>query len=307
MSSVKATPMNYAAATGARSYDEISWSAPPISNLVAVGSDGVQAIRHRGSNVKGTLQTRSRGNQRPDSLMMAELGCGVFEARAGGAFKASQQSRDLCCYLPHGIDADLEFPSRSRALVLHFPPGLLARHCFAVSPGVSDPVPGFRDPALGKLMVMIEQELLSPGFGYDLLLEGLYRCVASVLARASEQPLTSTQDRLHMSPVKLQRVRDYVETNLAEKLTIKELADVAGISMFHFARVFKRTTNLSPYQYVRSRRLLRAQSLMEMGQISLVEIGLSCGFANQSHFTSAFQKETGMSPGRYRRLLLADG
>lgn len=97
---------------------------------------------------------------------------------------------------------------------------------------------------------------------------------------------------------------DYIEGNLAQKITIKELADVAGISMFHFCRVFKKATNQTPYQYVCSRRLLNAQLLMANGQNSLAEIGLSCGFSSQAHFTNAFLKETGMPPGRYRRMMI---
>lgn len=294
------------AATGARSYDEIAWSAAPISKLVAASSDGVQAIRHLGSTTKAPLQTRSRGSHRPDSLLLARRSCGVFEARAGGAFQSSTLARDLCCYLPHGVDADLEFPSLSQSLILHFPPGFLARH-FDPSYAVSlDPALGFRNTGLATVMEMIEQELVSPGFGHDLYLEGLYRYVAPTLARTSVRPNRVTPDRLHISPFRLNRVLDYIEAHLADKISIKDLADVAGMSMFHFSRVFKKSVNQSPYQYVRSRRLLRAQRLMESERHSLIDISLSCGFANQAHFTSAFVRETGMPPGRFRRTLLPD-
>lgn len=295
------------AATGATAFDQISWSAPPISKLIAAGSDGVQAIRHLGSDVEGTLQTRSRGNQRPDSLMLAKRSCGVFEARVGGSFKASKLARDLCCYLPHGADADLEFPSLSQALVLHFPAGFLARHIDPSHRQGLDPLLGSYSPSLATIMGMIERELAAPSFGHELFLDGLYRCVAPILARASELPRRPTPDRMYISPAKIRRVIDYIEANLANKITIQDLANVAGISMFHFSRVFKKAVNQTPYQYVRSRRLLRAQTLMESDRHSLAEIGLSCGFANQAHFTSAFVKETGMPPGRYRRALVLDG
>lgn len=293
----------FTAATGACSYDEIAWSAPPISKLVAVGGDGVQAIRHLGSAVAGTLQTRSRGTLRPDSLLLARRCCGMFEARGGGEFKSSLLARDLCCYLPHGLDADLEFPSLSQALILHFPVGFLPRRLDDDVPGGLDPDLGFRNPALANVMEIIEQELASPGFGHELRLEGLYGYVAASLGRTVQSPKRTVPDRLHISPAKLRRVLDYIEANLSEKITIRELADAAGISMFHFSRVFKQTVNQSPYQYVRSRRLIRAQVLITNNRNSLVEIGLSCGFASQAHFTSAFQRETGLSPGRFRRAM----
>lgn len=306
MSPIAASPTEYRSATGSPGYDHISWSAPPISKLVAIDHQGVQAIRHLGSLAKGTMQTRSRGALRPDALLLARRSGGTFEARVGGGFKSSSLERDLCCYLPHGADADLEYPTFSQGLILHFSPGFLARH-FDPSDAVSlDPALGFRNAALANVMEMIEQELASPGFGHDLYLEGLYRYVAAALARTSLPPSRVTPDRLHISPFKLNRVFDYIEAHLADKITTKDLADVAGISMFHFCRVFKKTVNESPYQYVRSRRLLRARTLMESERHSLADISLRCGFANQAHFTSAFVRETGMPPGRFRRALQLD-
>lgn len=293
-------PVPFAAATGAQAFDAITWSASPICRLVAVGSDGVQAIRFLGSDAKGTLQTRSRGDQRPDSLMLARRPVGTFEARAGDVFKASPLVRDLCCYLPHGVDGDLEFPSGSRAIILHFPPGLLARYMNAAFAAQLDPAPAFRDAALANLVAMIEQELAAPSFASDLLLEGLYRCVASSLARLSAPPAPAI-DRVTIGAARFGMVTDFVEANLDTKISIQQLADVAGISTFHFSRLFKQATGQTPHRYVRSRRLLRAQALIEAGA-TLVDVALSCGFANQSHFANAFAKEMGMSPGRYRRL-----
>lgn len=304
MSAVGSSLKDYTAATGASGYDAVSWSAPPISKLVAIGGDGVHAIRHLGTHAKGTLQTRSRGDHRPDALLLARRCGGVFESRAGGEFKASQLARDLCCYLPHGIDADLEFPSHSQGLILHFPAGFLARQLESFADPCLEPVLAFRNPALAAIMGMVEQELAAPSFGHELMLEGLYSCISASLAKRRDQPGRFTPERLHMSPAKLRRVLDYIEGNLAQKITIKELADVAGISMFHFCRVFKKATNQTPYQYVCSRRLLNAQLLMANGQNSLAEIGLSCGFSSQAHFTNAFLKETGMPPGRYRRMMI---
>ena len=303
MASLDLVANKFEATTGARAYDQIAWSAPPISKLVAVGGEGVHAIRHLGSSTKGTLQTRSRGDWRPDSLLLARRSCGMFEARAGGEFRSSTLARDLCCYLPHGTDADLEFPSLSQALILHFPPGFLNAHMDRSVDDALEPLLGFRNPALASIMGIVEQELASPGFGNDLMLDGLYRCIASVLARGPERRECAQPDRILISPVRLRRVLDYVDANLAEKITLKQLADVAGISMFHFTRIFKKTMNETPYQYVRTRRLLQAQLLIDGSKHSLVEISLLCGFANQAHFTAAFVKETGMSPGKFRQIV----
>lgn len=126
MSPPHSLPKAFTAETGAISYDHISWSAPPISRLIATADNGVRVLRHLGSATTDTLQTRSKGNLRHDSLLLARRCIGAFEAHGGGAFKSSDLTRDLCCYLPQGVDADLEFPASSQALILHFPSGFLS-------------------------------------------------------------------------------------------------------------------------------------------------------------------------------------
>lgn len=95
---------------------------------------------------------------------------------------------------------------------------------------------------------------------------------------------------------------DYIEENLAREIGLRELAAVAQLSPFHFSRVFKRATGITPHQLVAQRRLDRARQMLSDGNLSLSEIALACGFANQSHFSAVFSRALGMPPGRYRAL-----
>lgn len=74
----------------------------------------------------------------------AELG--LFEARMGGEFRSSQLMRDLCCYLPNGADADLEYPTTAQGLILHFLAAMLAGYV-TVADALSDWVSSGRRPA----------------------------------------------------------------------------------------------------------------------------------------------------------------
>lgn len=290
------------ASTGASGYDDIAWSAPPISRLVGQSTEGVKAIRHLGCEGSGIVQTRSRGDRRPDALLLARRPCGIFEGSVDGRFKSTSLTRDLCSYLPHGVSANLEYPALSQGLILHFPPGHLARHVDEGMRNRLEPAPVFRNRDLAVVMLMIEQELANPGFGQDLLLDGLCRCIAIWLAREFGGVTALKTDRIHISVAKVRRVIDYVESNLGNRILIEDMANVAGISKWHFARAFKKSTGQSPYQFVKSRRLLRAQSLIERCDSSLADIALQCGFANQAHFTTAFNQEMGMPPGRFKQL-----
>ena len=78
------------------------------------------------------------------------------------------------------------------------------------------------------------------------------------------------------------------------------LAREAGVSAFHFARLFKQSTGNSPHQYLLQRRLDRAKTMLRQAQMSLAEISASTGFADQSHFTKVFRRFTGVTPSEYR-------
>src|SRR5262249_18746363 len=106
-----------------------------------------------------------------------------------------------------------------------------------------------------------------------------------------------------LSHDRLRRVRGYIETPLDDRLTLADLAGVGCLSPFHFRRSFKQAVRVGPPRYVMQRRLERAKSLMPRTNQPLAEIAHRVGFADQSHLTSIFRRETGLTPGRYRAAL----
>jgi AraC family transcriptional regulator len=103
-----------------------------------------------------------------------------------------------------------------------------------------------------------------------------------------------------IAPAVLRRIRDEIEGRLAEPLRLKELAESAHLSEFHFLRAFKRAVGLSPHQYVTTRRMERAKSLLRTTGLPISEVAWQVGFSNTSHFTSHFRKHTGVTPGSFR-------
>lgn len=104
-----------------------------------------------------------------------------------------------------------------------------------------------------------------------------------------------------LSPAALRRVVDFMDANIDQPLAIDDLAAVAGLSAFHFSRMFKRSTGESPHGFVLRRRIERAKGLIEGGRDSLADIAVSCGFSGQSHFTARFRQVAGVTPGQYLR------
>lgn len=108
-----------------------------------------------------------------------------------------------------------------------------------------------------------------------------------------------------ISGYKLRRVKEFISANLEDDLSLADIAAVADLSQYHFARIFRKTTGLTPQQYVMLQRIERAKELLARDDLPIVEISLRTGFKNQSHFTTLFRKFTKLTPKTWRELKLA--
>ena len=105
-----------------------------------------------------------------------------------------------------------------------------------------------------------------------------------------------------LSGYKLRRVQEFINANLEEDLSLAEIAEIADLSQFHFARAFRKSTNLTPQQYLMQQRIERAKVLLAKDDLPIVEVSLQTGFKNQSHFTTLFRKFTKFTPKMWREL-----
>lgn len=103
-----------------------------------------------------------------------------------------------------------------------------------------------------------------------------------------------------LAPSVLKRLQEYVDANLDRPLLLADLAEQAGLSEYHFARMFKQSTRLAPHQYVLHQRLERAERLLLGSQRSLQDIALECGFSSASHFSHRFRLFYGYAPSKLR-------
>jgi AraC-like DNA-binding protein len=139
--------------------------------------------------------------------------------------------------------------------------------------------------------------------------------VSKAIAGADDLHLRPRMDRLlagtpsaipdvrgGMADPRLRRVRDYVESHLSGDVSLGTLAQVAGLSDSHFARAFRQAKGVTPHTYVLQRRVARARRMMVESDLSLAEIALAAGFADQSHLARRFRQQTGLTPDRFRKL-----
>jgi AraC family transcriptional regulator len=98
----------------------------------------------------------------------------------------------------------------------------------------------------------------------------------------------------------LARTIDYINDHLGDTLTLDAMADVAGLSVFHFSRTFARSTGHPPHRYVMIARVERAVALLRGSSLSLANIALRTGFADQSHMARLVRKLHGVTPKALR-------
>ena len=99
----------------------------------------------------------------------------------------------------------------------------------------------------------------------------------------------------------IERGLDFIEDRLGEDLAPADVARHAGMSQWHFQRIFKSLTNETLKMYIRSRRFAAALELLEQGDLPLIQIALASGFDTQESFTRAFKKAFSVTPGAYRK------
>lgn len=163
-----------------------------------------------------------------------------------------------------------------------------------------EPRDAFSDPLISQIALAVANEI-DNGFADGVLADALNTALAvQVVRRFVDQSAIMLEPSNGLSRERLKRVRDYIETHLDDRLTLTDLAEVACLSPYHFSRSFKQAVGVGPQRYVMQRRIDRAKTLMRRTKQPLAMIAQEAGFSDQSHLTSIFRRETGVTPGRYR-------
>ena len=118
--------------------------------------------------------------------------------------------------------------------------------------------------------------------------------------RYSSSPLALHHYRGGMPGTRLNRVLEYIAAKLHEELSLAALAEIAGMDIYYFSRLFKQSTGVSPHRYVLQQRIRRAQHFLRTSDMTILEASVRTGFVDQGHFTKVFRHFVGLSPTKYR-------
>jgi AraC family transcriptional regulator len=156
---------------------------------------------------------------------------------------------------------------------------------------------GTYDPQIQAIARLFLAELEANSLGSQLYLESLAQLFLIHLLR--QYCAFQSKQSQKLPDIRLQSVLDYIHSSLDQSLHLAELAEISGVSQYHFCRLFKQSIGVSPHQYVLQQRIEKAKGLLTQRKHTIAEVALELGFSDQSRFTKQFRKCVGVTPGKF--------
>lgn len=184
----------------------------------------------------------------------------------------------------------------TRIIFVYFDPAQVS------NPDVPMPRLFFEDAVLLALALNLGKIVERSAAGDASYLQALALVLARELCRLDQAASQAdTPVRGGLAAWQQRVVAAHIEEHLAEPISLSDLAELARLSTYHFARAFKRSFGVPPHRFHVTRRIERAMVLLVESAMSVTEIGLTVGFSETSAFTATFRKLTGFTPTAYSR------
>jgi AraC family transcriptional regulator len=233
------------------------------------------------------------------------------ETTLGSAkIRCASGSADTCEIVPAGSDYWARWHQSKEAMTLTVDAAWLDRIAeeeldLAKVELEADGLP-LTDQRIASLSHMLRAELqASPEKLVDLYAESLLVLLAMHLLRnhsnVSSKPATRKKPNWGITPKRLAAVTDYMRSNLHCRVSLAELAAIAGLSPDYFLRAFRTATGTTPHKHLIGLRLDNAQHLLATSLMPIADIAYAAGFSQQSHMTAVMLKERKITPFAYRK------
>lgn len=227
-----------------------------------------------------------------DSYLIILIENGTMEILLDGKYVTATKGDAifLDCYRPHAYRTG----TGCKTLWIHFD-GKLAKGYYEYlvrEQGNIIALSNFK-PArtiLSKLLDSMEQHLSLSEAQMSIMIGNLLLELAS----ASTSAETAEEDGI-------KKVTTYLTENFSTKITLDEMAEMAGLSPYHFNRKYKKETGVTPHQFLLSTRISAAKYSLSNSNMTISEIALNCGFIDESAFCYCFKKREGITPNEYRK------
>ena len=161
---------------------------------------------------------------------------------------------------------------------------------------------GIEDDYLAECIRTLASEAEQQYLGGRAYGESVARAMATHIVRKYSHTGPLLRNRTGgLAPFQLRRVSDHIRKHLNETVSLEDMASAAGLSVFHFARMFKAATGITPKQYLMRCKLERARELLLTEDRTISEVALELGFCDQSHLSTHFKRLYGTTPKQFVR------
>ncbi|SJM29703.1 putative Transcriptional regulator, AraC family [Mesorhizobium delmotii] len=157
------------------------------------------------------------------------------------------------------------------------------------------------DPLIERLLSTLVPQLRGPDPSGHMFADAAAEMIAIHLLQRYSTRSVIVRNAETISRKKLRQVEDFVDANLGENVTLDEMARVACMSVFHFARSFKQSTGETPHAFVRLRKLEHAKRMLAETDWDVRRVARAVGYTNASHFAAVFREKSGVTPAAYRQ------
>jgi AraC family transcriptional regulator len=284
----------YKHATNLRTSDSLGWQSILVEHV------------HHAPGVAPPIQI-----ELTEIIVTTRSAASLITRKADGASTTSRLEFGTSWLCPVGsFEDEVVMHGPSELLHLYLPASAFAQlseicGSAPVRPTAIGQLNGFRDDLICQIGQQILSQMLNPTAAGRVLVDTLSLSLTARLVQAygitqGRSPET-VESRHGLGDVRLRRVLDYMRDHIEDDIGVDDLASIACLSPFHFARMFSASMGVPPHRYLSSLRLERAKSLLSRSDTPIAEIALATCFSTQANFTRAFRAATDMTPGEFRR------
>ena len=270
---------------------------------------GVQTLTSRGrgwSGVEAEFRRIPAGATKVSATPSHRLGVHYGPSvnaicRCDGRVSRRVQSHGDADFVPAGLDGEWEDDADCSILRLSVSADLVRQTAedLGIDPDRMNLAPRFqmRDPGIAHIAWALKAELEARTFADRLYADSLGVALAVRLISLHSGGVESLPAAARtLSPRQRRRLREFIEANLDQSLSLSDLAAVAGIGTSQLKALFRATFGQSVHQYVVRRRVARAKALLLLGELPISQVALEAGFAHQSHMAHWLKRILGVTP-----------